>query len=326
MLPPSLRDVLADQDGVVARRQIVALGFRDHDVSRWMRGRELTRLHSGVYLDHTGQASIDQRQWAAVLACWPAALVGMSALDAYGLRPARSELSAPRQAGLPVALPPIQVGVEHPRKVRAPQGVVVRRVVRLSEQVQWHIAPPRQSVEHAVLSACAAATSHAEALAVLADVVGQRRTSPARLVAALDARGPLTHGAWLRTVLDDTAAGVHSSLEWTYLDRVERRHRLPTARRQLRSGGARPVYRDAAYDEFGVLVELDGRLGHEWTRDRWADMDRDLRAGADGLLTLRLGWRHVMEAPCDTARRIALTLRRRGWSGAPRPCSPECTV
>ncbi len=84
--------------------------------------------------------------------------------------------------------------------------------------------------------------------------------------------------------------------------------------------------RDAVYDECRVVVELDGRIGHEWTRERWSDMDRDLDAGADGMLTLRLGWRQVFETPCETALRVGRMLSRRGGSGAARPCVPGCPV
>jgi hypothetical protein len=74
------------------------------------------------------------------------------------------------------------------------------------------------------------------------------------------------------------------------------------------------------------VVELDGRLGHEWTRDRWDDMDRDLLAATEEQLTLRLGRRHVEQTPCRTAARLGRVLALRGWAGSPLPCGPGCAI
>jgi hypothetical protein len=43
-------------------------------------------------------------------------------------------------------------------------------------------------------------------------------------------------------------------------------------------------------------------------------------------MTLRLGWRHCEVTPCRTAARLAVVLRRRGWTGLPRPCGEHCDV
>jgi hypothetical protein len=199
--------------------------------------------------------------------------------------------------------------------------------VGLEAQVLWNLGPPRLRLEHAVLTTCAAAPTRSAALAIAADVCQQRRTNAARLLDALEEHPRLRHGSWLRLVLHDVAAGTMSLLEHGYL-RLERAHGLPAARRQGRAeaGGPGPVYRDVRYPAVGVVVELDGRLGHEWSTDRWADLDRDLDTGADGRVTVRLGWRQVEETGCRTAHRLAQLLRARGWSGAPKRCGPGCEV
>lgn len=116
-------------------------------------------------------------------------------------------------------------------------------------------------------------------------------------------------------------------LECGYLLRVERAHGLPRADRQRHERtGDGVVYRDIAYRAHDLLVELDGRLGHDLSRDRWDDMDRDLLAATGRMLTLRLGWRHVEETPCRTAARLATVLQHRGWAGRPRACGPGCAV
>lgn len=309
---------MAAQDGVVSRRQMLAAGLDDNDIERMLRRRDLSPVHRGVYVEHTGPLTWQQRAWSAVLVCWPAALYGRSAMRA-------AEASGGKQ-------PPgsgdelIHVGIEHPRKKLAPPGVRVHRVIRLEERVQWNLGPPRMRFEEAVLAVCADETSEDGALAVAADACQRRRTTPARLLQTLAGRR-IRHGAWLRSVLEDIASGTHSLLEHGYLNRVERVHGLPSARRQLHENGEDgSLYRDALYEEQGVVVELDGRVGHEWTDERWDDMDRDLDAGAEGLLSVRLGWRHVFGTSCRTAERIERILRRRGWDGRIRQCGPDCSA
>src|SRR6476661_829344 len=67
------------------------------------------------------------------------------------------------------------------------------------------------------------------------------------------------------------------------------------------------------------------RLGHEWNADRWADLDRDIDGAVAGDLTLRVGWRQVLD-PCRMAAAVARVLLARGWAGQPRGCRPGCPV
>ncbi len=302
-----LRDLRDFQSGVLARRQLLGAGARDHDLRRWVRRRELTRVHEGVYVDHTGPLTWVNRCWVAVLLYWPAAL---------------SHDSVVHRAG-----DPIHVAVADDRNVARRPGIAVHLLSRLDERVQWNLGPPRVRLEDAVLMMCAAQPSRVDALALAADVCTRRRTTPERLLTELDRQRHLRHRAWLASVLDETAEGVRSALESSYLRRVERAHGLPRGTRQLRQRTPRGVvFRDIVYERFGVAVELDGRVGHELSRDRWADMDRDLDAVVSGLTTIRLGWRHTEEHPCRTARRVASVLVRRGWPGGLHPCAASCSV
>jgi hypothetical protein len=70
-------------------------------------------------------------------------------------------------------------------------------------------------------------------------------------------------------VLADIAAGTNSVLEWLYLTRVERPHRLPAGKRQRAVAKTRgAAYRDVEHIACGVIIELDGRVGHDLARDR----------------------------------------------------------
>jgi uncharacterized protein (DUF885 family) len=85
------------------------------------------------------------------------------------------------------------------------------------------------------------------------------------------------------------------------------------------------VHRDVRHRPERVLVELDGAFGHRDSVDRWADLQRDLDAALDDHVTLRPGWAQVLE-PCRLVSLVGDVLRRRGWSGRPHFCGPECTV
>lgn len=58
----------AVQDGVVARRQILAAGGTDGDITRLLRRRELTQVYRGVYVNHTGRLTGHSGNG---LGCWP---------------------------------------------------------------------------------------------------------------------------------------------------------------------------------------------------------------------------------------------------------------
>ena len=183
--------------------------------------------------------------------------------------------------------------------------------------------PPRATVEFAGLKV-ASGRDEAGAVAVLADVCRQGLTTPGRLLAALEQLPRLPGRADLVTVLADVDAGVHSVLEQRFLARVERAHGLPAGERQVRVvTGAGTVMRDVRYRDQQTLVELDGRFGHTDTDDRWDDLDRDVAAAVSGEITLRLGWRQVLQ-PCRTAVALGQVLHARGWILAPTACSPTC--
>jgi hypothetical protein len=305
--------ISAGQAGVVSRRQVLAAGLDDDFIERRLRRREWARVHRGVYVDHTGPLSWHQRLWAALLYAAPAAAADESALVLHGLRQ-------------PMPREPIHVAIPDHRRVLAPDGVRVHHVREWEPMVHPHRVPARMRLEPAVLRVAAKASDDVTAVAVLADAGRSRRTTPERLLAALDLCPRLRGRRLLRDVLQDAADGVCSVLEHRYLVRVERAHRLPAARRQRRVElGRRPAYRDVEHLDGRVVVELDGRLGLEATDDRWADLERDVDSYVDGAVTLRLTWGMVL-SPCRAAATVARVLRHAGWGGEPRRCGAGCTA
>lgn len=309
-----IQELLASQDGVIARFQVLDAGGSDDLIARKIRRREWARLRAGCYLNHTGVPTWNQRAWAAVLAVWPAALSRDSALRACGMKRCGVGESAP-----------IRVAIERSSGGRSPSGIVVERVADYDAWVRPKTSPPRLRLDQAVLQVASRSTEE-DAVAVISDAVSTRRTTATRLTAALTGMTRLPQRAFLAGVLDDVGAGAHSLLEQRYLRLVERAHGLPVGDRQVeaRVDGRRAV-RDVDYPDYGLFVELDGRLGHEAAADRWKDLERDLAAAASDRLTLRPGWRQVLD-PCRLAGILVGVLRSRGWVGTPIACSPSCPV
>lgn len=290
-----------------------------------LRRREWTRVNRGIFVNHTGELTWNQRAWSVLLFYWPAALADESAIRAEGLRlGSRAEIGW--ESDRRGAESPLQVAVDAGRRVKQIPGVRLQRVRGLEGFLHPARKPPRMRLEPAILRVASRAGSDSAAVAVLADACQSRRTTAERLRSALSSHSNLPRRAEIRMVLEDVATGTHSLLEHRYVTRVERPHGLPESTRQRRVELAgRSTYRDAEYREERTVVELDGRLGHEETHDYWDDLDRDIQSAVGGDLTLRVGWRHVDDA-CRTAAAIGRVLNARGWQGTIRPCGAGCTA
>jgi len=275
-------------------------------------------VHRGVYIDHTGPPSWRQRLWAALLFYGEpegnAAAASDSALVLHGLRDGRIGDT-------------IHVAVPGDRRVTRLPGVTLHRLSEFGASLQPNRRPLRVRLEHAVLHVASRARDEAAAVAVLADSCQTRRTTVKRLAMVLTGLSCLPRRRLMLAILEDVAAGVHSVLERRYVVHVERAHGLPRPNRQSRGTNGRhgTAWRDVTYLGGLLVIELDGRLGHEWTEDRWADFDRDIAAVVDGATTIRLGWRQVLD-PCRVAVGVVTVLRRLGWQGTPRPCGPGCLL
>jgi hypothetical protein len=309
----TIAHLLDRQSGVICRRQALAAGLAPHDIRRLLRRREWAAVHDGVYVEHTGPLSWQQRAWAAVLLAEPAALCHDSAIRAVD-GPGRRDRSEDA---------PIHVAIDRHRKLLLPAGIVPHRLVGLDDKVLWNSGPPRVRIEHAVLDLAAEADNDFDAIAVISNAVQSRRTTAPRLLAALDSRRRIGRRAFLVALLHDVGSGACSVLEHGYLTRVERPHGLPRAGRQVTASARGPIYRDVEYVAYAMLVELDGRLFHDTAAARDRDLDRDLDAAVDAKFTVRLGWGQCFARPCLTAHRVGRLLQQRGWSGALVSC-PLC--
>lgn len=322
----ALSSLVRGQAGVVSRSQVMRHGFTDAWLQHQVRAGRWRRVHAGVYATFTGMLPWESQCWAALLRCAGrfegrsgVALAGPSALRLWEpCLPAMVDLARPGD---------VVIAVDESRRVAGGDGVDVWRVTDLERHVHPVRRPPVLRFDAAVLLTASRLTKADAAIGAIAAACQSRRTTPVRLLALMDELpGNLRLRSVLRDVLSDVATGAYSYLEVHYLRDVERPHGLPVAARQRRVvPRSKPYFRDVEYLGYGVVAELDGRLGHE---DFWAradDMDRDTDAAAS-VRTARIGYVQVMSRRCATAQRVIDLLRSAGWTGQPRRCESDCPV
>lgn len=296
-VPPVVAGLASHQSGVVSREQCLDAGMSRRVLDRLLRDGRWTALARGIYLVHDQGASFEARCWGGVLAGGGAAVVGFEA--------------AGRLQGLEVEEPDvIDVFVPHP--LRTPLHSPWRFIASAR---RGRGEPPRTVLDETVLDLVSRMERDGDVIALLADVVSGRRTTPARLLSALEERPRLHHRRLLREILGDVGDGVHSVLERAYRRDVEVAHGLPAGRRQVWLAGRS----DVLYEEFGVVVELDGRLGHVGSA-AFRDLDRDNRNMLSELVTLRYGHHDVTIRPCEVAGQVGTALGARGWNGLIGTC------
>jgi hypothetical protein len=313
-LPPTLRNLAQRQYGVVSRSQAIRTGLSPDMIKFRVTSGRWQQLHLGVYATFSGIPGRSAWLWAALLAAGPDAVLSyQTAAELHGL------------SDKPTS--PIHVSIPRDRHLVTVEGVRLHRSARAVDAVQRGSWPPRTTVEETVLDLTETAKSFDDVCGWVTRAVARELTDEARLDAAMAKRTRLRWRADLHEVLDAAVTGDHSVLEFRYHRDVERAHGLPEPGRQVpfTAQDGRRGRRDRDYQEYGVVVELDGRLAHP-EENRWQDKARDNAAAAGGQQSLRYDWAAVTQRPCATAAEVIGVLRNGGWKGRPRPCSPGCPV
>ena len=143
--------------------------------------------------------------------------------------------------------------------------------------------------------------------------VRERRTTPARIRAALEDLPALPGRASLLALLDLLEDGSHSELEIWGHGHVFRHPALPPLRRQLPLVvNGRMVYVDLAVEEVLLAIELDGRRHHDSPEAVERDRRRDVALAMLGWQTLRFSGRRLYEDPAGVlAETLAVIETRR---------------
>jgi len=307
---------LPAQAAAIARRQSQLVGIDPGTMRNRVRSGRWQQIQRGVYAAFSGEPPRETVLWAALLRAGPDAVLShQTAAERHGLIDEPSPV-------ISITVP----ASRHPAQVKIP-GVVVRRSDAILRTRHPAMLPPCTRVEDTVLDLIQVASSFDDAYAWICRAIGRRRTTADRIALAMAARKKMRWRREIGIALGDVEAGALSVLEYRYVHRVERPHRLPVARRQARiRHGTRSLYLDNLYEGFAVCVELDGTAAHP-ADEQWRDKRRDTANAVRGILTLRLGILDVGDRRCQTAIAVASVLRSRGWPGTPHPCSrPSCPV
>lgn len=299
---PHLRLVAFEQSDLITTAQAASLGFGEDALARMVRDGHWSRQGNGLYDTAPGHDTFIKSVWVAALqAGEPYAIGGEAALRLHGLdRPVER----------------IEVWVPDDRRPRPTDVALIRRD-KLGRVARGRGSPTRIRPEDALIDV-GQCLSTESLVAILSDSVRQRITTLDRIQLALGQRRRVRNRSRFREIVGDLS-GIESTLEYVYRRDVERAHRLPAADRQESlSKGSRS---DVLYDEQAVLVELDGRWGHEDARSAFRDLRRDNRHATRDLLTLRYGSADVRGQACAVAHQVWSALSARGWNQPFQRCA-----
>ncbi len=292
----TLLNLAAAQEGVLSCRQVTDLGGSNTMIRRFVRDGRWHRIASGI-LSTTSSPGWLGLVWAGMLLGGSSAVVGGAAaahLHEIGPKPPIIDIWSPDS--FPRCRDPWQFHRDH----RSGRG-----------------EPARVSLEQAVLDVCSSGDPD-DIAATIAAALNKRRTTASAVRALVETQQRLRHRKLILAMLADVGAGAESPLEVRYLRDVERAHGLPLGQRQVGVGAGTRT--DVGYVEHMVLVELDGRLGHEGA-GVWRDWARDNHHAVSGhFITLRYGWDDVVRRPCELAWQVAEVLTQNGWTGLLRRC------
>ena len=263
-----LAKLARSQYGVVARRQLAAIGLSRRAVERRIASGRLHRIHLGVYAVGHTVLSRNARYLAAVLAAGDGAVLShRSAAILWGIHrsdAAKIDVTVPRSCGFRSTR---SIAVHRPRLAPEPMthaGVRVTTPVRTLQDLA--IAVPRRTLEKAA--------EMAEAL---------------RLDVTLDPDHP--GAARLNDVLErhDLHSITRSPLEDEFLELCDR-HGIP---RPLVNTHVEGFEVDFVWPDARLIVETDSRTYHGTADAFERDRARDARLTAAGWRVVRFTRRQV---------------------------------
>lgn len=281
-------ELVGRQFGVIARRQLLALGISGRRIDGWI-GRGLLHVrYPGVYAWGRPDLSEAGELGAALLYGGSgSALAGLTALWWRGLlehRPQVIHIDAPGRGCSRADL-----RIRHPGAVRR----------------QWHRGLPVGPLPRALLLAAATLEPNSLRL-VLARAEYQRQLSLPSLQEAL---GPGRAGSRaLRAAMDahlPQLAACASELERSFLLLCER-HSVPLPEPNSRIGRFRP---DMLWRSRRLVVELDGRRAHGTEAQRQADAARQRHLESLDYRVVRFSWAEVTDEPARVASAVRSALR-----------------
>ncbi|CAN5435786.1 hypothetical protein BH10ACT10_BH10ACT10_03730 [soil metagenome] len=288
----------SSQAGIVSRRQLYAMGVTRAEVRANVRADRWRRAGRQSLCVHRGPLTLEARQWAAVHEAGPRGyLDGGSALIAAGLR----HFSMDR----------IRVSVPRGARVWRVRGLDIRQTRRWSRDdlVEDGGVPRARPAVAAVRHALWARTQREAALA-LTMTVQQGLASAEEIALALLAVRRDKRRAFAQGVVLDLMGGVRSLGELDVLRECRSRGLPEPSRQVVRRGRNDTYFLDLCWEEWGVVVEVDG-IQHSWATQIVGDAIRQNDVTLQGARVLRLPLLGLRVAPDDFFGQIEQALRGR---------------
>lgn len=283
---------------MVSRRQVYELGITRWEVTAHLRARRWQRVSDQTLALHSGPVSESGMHWAAVFQGGPRAhLDGASALVAHGLK----RFDAPR----------IRVSVPRGARVRRTSSFDIRQTRRWDRDVVIEVGVPRTKPAVAAVRAALWAKSDRQATLVLTMTVQQGLATAEALSEAALAIRKARRRRLLHDVILELLGGAQSLGEID-MARECRRRGLPEPDRQvLRRDGPKRYFLDVFWDEWGVVVEIDG-IQHSWAENVVGDALRHNSITLQNPKVLHLPLLGLRVAPDEFFAQITTALRMAG--------------
>jgi hypothetical protein len=292
-------DLVERQHGVIARRQLLELGYSARGIRHRVTSRRLHCLHRGVYAVGRPSVGANGRWMAAVLACGPKAVLSHSSAAALWRIGSEErgviEVSVAnphqrRRPGLRIYRRPSLWPEDHTTRHRIPVTTPIQTLIDLAPRLD------RRGVERAVNEADKYDLVH-----------------PPELRAALDERAGEPGVARLRHILDRrTFRLTRGELERRFIPLAAQAD-LPAPLTGQRVNGFEV---DFYWPDLGLVVETDGLRYHRTPAEQARDRLRDQAHTAAGLTQLRFTHEQVRYEPAyvrgilaQTASRLAISTK-----------------
>ena len=290
--------VAAEQGGVLGLAQLRMLGVTRHQVRAQVAARRWRRVHTQVVAVHLGPLPELGNLWAAVLEGGPQAyLDGASALIAEGLTGFTWD--------------PVRVSVPMASRSRSAPGVQVVRTRRYDPRAVVRSGVPRARPDVAAVHSALWARSDKQAVLLLTMPVQQRLTTASRIGQALLSVHRHERRRLLHATVLDLLDGVRSISEAEFAAECRRRGLPKPSRQVVRRGKEGTYYLDVCWEEWGVVVEIDG-IQHTWATNVVHDALRHNDVTLDHSVVLRLPLLGLRVAADDFFSQIERALRARG--------------
>lgn len=322
-----LQEHLDEQCGILTTRQLYGLGENRESIRHAVETGQWLRVFRGVFAVTNGPLTREMQLSAALLYAGPRALLSHdTAAEAWGI-------SRPTEGPVHVTVPYGCSAISQPPTLRHADrrftatahevihpGVEVHRS-RAMAHIGADTNPLRTGKPDTVLDLAVAQPTAREAMICMVSAMASGAVSVDLMRRKLELRRPRRY----RRALFDTVVllgeGVHSVLEHRYVLDVEQAHGLPTATRQApHHVDGRVLFEDVLYEQFGLIVRLDGQAFHSAKQRRFRDRRRDNSAELRNLPRLAYGWDDVTKDPCAVYGEVRAVLVREGWSDVSFPC------